>query len=275
MLLEAILPGAVAFPTALVAALVCRRLRSPPLLTWAIAFSLAYVAAQLVLDARAAGAMPSSLLSPREARDWLPAAVLLSLGWTVLAAYAPPTWRRGILCLAVLLAIAVPVRLLAGPVAQRWSLAEKLFHLALLSTAFGLVWWWLSSARPEEHPRARAVLAALVAASAAIVFTWFGSFTYGQLAGALAAAMLGAACGSAAGPDGGAAPLTFSFGSLLLLSYHYAQLTATNVALLLLALALATGRVPNAVARFSAWQQAALRATLCLILLGIALLSAS
>lgn len=274
MLLEAIFPGIVAFTTALVATFVCRRLRLPPQIAWAIGFSLAYIAAQFALDSRAAGWTWPSLLWPLEARDWLPAAVLLSLAWTILAASAPTNWRFRLLALATLLVVAVPARLLAGPVAQRWSTAEKLFHLGLLSAAFGLLWLLLSSSRSHEQPRTRAALAALVAAVAAIVMTLSGSFTYGQLGAAVAGAILGATVGSAAGPEGAAGPITFSLGSLVLLSCYYAQLTAVSAALLLLALVLAAARVPNAAATLPAWLQAAIRAAVCMFLLGVALLRA-
>jgi hypothetical protein len=210
------------------------------------------------------------LVSPREASDWLPHAVLLALGVTILATYAPRRWQFGVIGLAALLAIGVPARLLAGPVAQKWSTLEKFSHLGLLAATLSLVWLLLAAAPEDELPRLRQVLLVLASVGAAIVTTLSGSFSLGRLCGVVAAALAGTALIAPRGLSGAAGVVTCSLGGLIILGVFYAELHPASAALLFLSVA-AAGRLPEPVSSWPAAQQAVLRVALCLVPLAIAL----
>ena len=126
----------VPFVVAACAAFVNRRWGNPPQIVWAAGVGIGYLAGQLGLAGRARPTRAFwSFARPHEAVDWLPHAVLLALGVTIFAIYAPRKWRRLAIALAVLLSIGLPLRLLAGSdyVTHQWSMLEKLSHLALLA----------------------------------------------------------------------------------------------------------------------------------------------
>jgi hypothetical protein len=291
LIYAALLPLAVAGLTTIV----CRRLRVPPRVSWAAGAGLGYCAGQLGLTGGPGPARAfSALLRPREAVDWLPHALLLAIGITILASYVPRAWRRLPVFLAAVLVVGLPLRLLAGTVyvTQRWSALEKLSYLTLLAATLGLTWLLLGATRDEDHPRLRALLLILVVAGAAVVISLSGVFVYGQLGGALAASLAGTALatfsyaptrtGVRVGPspvpaahltgaDGTAGVLALALGGLVLLSCFYANLTPTNAALLFLALFMAGGPQPSFVSAWQPWQQSILRTCLSLFPLAIAL----
>lgn len=280
-------------------AFLCQRMRLPPRVAWGAGVGLGYVAGQLGLASRAGVArIITSLVRPHEAVDWLPHAVLLALGVTILATYAPRAWHRWIVVLTATLSIGLPLRLLAGSAyVTRWSALEKLSYLALLSATFGLTWLLLAAARDDEHPRLRPVLMIVVAAAAAVVVALSGVLVYGELCGVVAAALSGTGLVRALGATGfasvrlplslteslakpaahvrgvnaAAGVLTFSLGSLIVLSSFYAKLTPANAALLFLSLMIAGGRLPGFLSSWPSWQQVAIRAGVCLLPLTIAL----
>src|SRR5262245_45534172 len=112
-------------------------MRLPAPIAWANGAGIGYIVGQLGLAARRGGVerVISTFIRPHEAADWLPLAVLLALGVTVLAIYAPRAWQRIILVLAALMTIGLPLRLLAGSsfVTTKWSPLEKLAYIALLA----------------------------------------------------------------------------------------------------------------------------------------------
>ena len=308
MLLSPLITVAVAAAVAAAGTmLVATYLRARPRASWAISAALGYIAGHLA--AQSHGGLATALLSvikPHEARDWLPLAVLLAAGVTIFAAYAPRRWRPFVVGLAALLTLGVPLRLLAGSVyvEQNWSTIEKLAYLVLLAAVFGLVWLALATASHREPTRVlRPTLLAIFATGTALVLALSGSLGYGKLTVATAAAIAGTAITSHAAPlrapnrrdptgrrppvsqhsqrprsddlSGVAGVITFSLGSLLLLGHFYAELTATNAALLVLSLIAAAGRLPAVVSKAPPWQQAALRATLCLVPLAVAIVSAT
>src|SRR3990172_7014209 len=159
---ELIYVAFVPLAVAAAAAFILRRMRSPPPVCWSTGVGLGYVVGQLVLSGRSGAAWAiQSLVSPREAGHWVPHAVLLALGMTILATYAPRRWRQGVVGLAALLTFGVPARLLAGHLAQQWSALEKISHLALLAATLALVWLLLAAARDDEFPRLRQTLLVL------------------------------------------------------------------------------------------------------------------
>ena len=274
---ELVYVAIVPFTVAAAAALAARQIRFAPPVVWATAVGLGYIAAQLGLAGRAGAAgVFASLLAPREAVEWLPYAVLFALGLTILATYAPRTWRRLVIALAILLTIGLPLRLLANSdYSVRWSLLEKLAYISLLSATLGLTWLVLASARHTEQPRLRPLLLAVVAAGSAVVVALSGEFVYGEICGALAAALAGTALSSRVWHlEGAAGVVTFSLGSLIVLSCFYAELTTSNAAMLFLAMMMAAGRLPDHVSTRPAWQQAALRTGLTLLPLAVALAQA-
>lgn len=276
VLLELFFVGLVPLAVAAAVAFVLGRMRLTPPVVWAAGVASGYIAGQLILTSRAGvGHALQALVSPHEARDWLPHAVLLALGVTMLAIYAARSWRQWVIGLAALLVIGVPARLLSGPVAQQWSALEKFSHLALLAATLALVWLLLAAARDEEFPRLRQVLVILSAVGAAITVTLSGSFTFGRLCGIVAAAVTGTALVSPRGLTGAAAVITFSLGSLIILGVFYAELFPANAALLLISITAAAGRLPEVVSTRPAWQQAAARAMLCLAPLAIALVTSA
>jgi hypothetical protein len=268
LLYVAFIPLAVAASLTLLA----KPARLNPTLTWATAVALAYVTGQIGLALRAGDSL-AQLLRPHEAVDWLPFAVLAALGVTTVTSMTAHPWRRLAIGLAVALTIALPLRLLHGSAYDlQWTLAEKLTHIALLAAALGLTWLLLASPREDDHPRLRPILLIVVVSTAAVIVSLSGVFVYGELCGVLAAALTGAFLASRSPcAAGSAGVVTFSLGSLILLAYFYAELTATNAALLLLATWAAAGPMPPFLQSSRAWQNASLRTLLTLVPLAIAL----
>jgi hypothetical protein len=259
--------------------------RLRPRAVWALAIGLAYVIAGTAFTSRAIGFVNAlgKLLRPLEAQDWLPPAVLMAMGITLLAVAAPRTWQRWIVALAAAMCLAVPLRLVSGNIAATWPAAEKLGVLAAIATVLALVWLLLSTPR-REQPTVRAILLVVVAAAMAAVLTKSGSLVLGRQCGLVAAALVGATLTSSRsgvgrfyraglaldlGIPGAAGALTMSLGGLLIVAHFYAEFSTTNLALLTASLAAAGGRLPTVLATGSAWYRAMVRAALCLIPLAI------
>jgi hypothetical protein len=142
----------------------------------------------------------------------------------------------------------------------------------------------LASARDDVQPRLRAGLLVVVASAASIVIALSGVLIYGKLCGAIAAAIAGAAAMMAWFDrralrglwqlSGAAGVVTVLLGGLVVLGCFYGNLSPMNAALLFLALLAAGGRLPRAIVALPAWQQAAVRAGLCLLPLVVALVRA-
>jgi hypothetical protein len=274
LLYVVVVPGVAATVTALA----CRWWRILPQVQWAAGVGLGYFVGQLGLKSRAGLARAFwSFAAPNEAVDWLPHSVLLVLGVTVFATYAPRAWRRPAYALAAMATIAAPLRLLAGSVyvAAEWSVLERVTHLVLLSATLGLVWLLLAIAHDDDQPLLRAALLVVVAAGSAATIALSASFAGAELCGVVATVLTGSwiVC-TARGLSGAAGVVTMSLGSLIVLGHYYAELTLANAALLLIALIFAAGRLPHAVSTRQPWQQAAARAGLCLVPLAIALVGA-
>jgi hypothetical protein len=271
---------AAAIPLAVAAcvAFACRRM--PGGIAWAAAVAIGFIAGQFALAAR--HGIPAALdafLAPREAVAWLPFAVLLALGITMLTAFAPANRRTISRFLAIVFTIGLPLRLLAGSasVTMRWSVAERFAYLALLAGTFALTWLTLAAPADHDHPRLRPLLMILVAVGAAAVVTVSGVFVYGELCGVLAAAIGGAFLienlppARLGNPSGLAAVAACVFFSLILLSYFFGKLTLTNAALLLVSMLAAGGPMPAPLKPLSTWQQTTLRIAICLTPLAIAI----
>jgi hypothetical protein len=269
---EALLAGVLPLLIAAAVALALRRMRVRAPACWAAGVGVAYVVGQIGLASRRGFARGlQTLLAPREASDWLPHAVLLAMGVAILAAYAPRAWRLGIVALSAALAIGLPLRLLAGHLAQQWSALEKISHLALLAATLGLVWLLLAAARDDDFPRLRQVLLVVAALGAAAAITLAGSFTLGRLCGVVAAALAGAALVAPRGVAGAAGVVAVSLGGLIILGLFYAQLHPAAAALLVVSIVAAAGRLPEALATWPPWQRAVLRTGLCVVPLTVAL----
>ncbi len=271
----------VAFSPVLVAVVtmwLARRADALPRAAWAASVGLAYVVGQIVLTGRTAFAPAVwASISPREALHWLPLIVLSAAGVSILASVAPAAWQRGVTLLATLLVIGTPIRLLAGNIAQHWTLIEKFAHLTLIAAAFALVWLLLTSANDNRQSRTRTLLMILVASVSAALLVKSGTMLYGQLAGVLAAAIAGTALAewihpdSGSGLSGAAGVITLALGSLLLLGHFYSELPSLTAALLALSLIVAGGHLPPFANRGPAWQQALIRTILCLMPLALAI----
>lgn len=260
--------------TAACASLFARLVRLDTPIAWALGYGLGYVAGQLGLASRAGfDAAIDSLLHPNEAAEWLPHAVLLAIFATILFRYLPRRWRPAAVGLAGLLVLGVPYRLLAGSsYDMNWSTVEKLTHIAPLVAAFGATWLALGTADTGKGSFLRPALLILVAAATALVVALSGTLVYGELGAAAAAALAATLLLVRDGRvDGAAGAVTFSLGGLLMLGYFYGSLTATNALLLLAALLFAGCRTPGTLAASPAWQQSALRITLTLIPLFLAI----
>ena len=74
---------------------------------WALGVGLGYIVGSVAVTSRSAGLSPAvaKLVRPHEAHDWLPLAVLLAMGVTLLAAAAPRAWQRWIVGLAGLVRV--------------------------------------------------------------------------------------------------------------------------------------------------------------------------
>lgn len=284
----ALLPAAVAVASMWLT----RRADVPPRAAWAVSIGLAYVAGQFLLTGRSAfaPALWSSII-PREAHDWLPLIVLAAAGISILAVCAPETWQLAIVGLAGLLVVGTPIRLLAGNIAQHWSLNEKIAHLALLAAALAIMWLVLAVADNGHQPRIRTILMILVVSVSATMLVKSGTMLYGQLAGVIAATIAGTAvaenfrgmprfirvreektdCPPHSGLSCAAGGVALALGSLLLLGHFYAELPTSTAALLALSLVAAGGHLPVFMNRGPTWQQAVVRTVLCLMLLVLAI----
>lgn len=191
------------------------------------------------------------LLHPRVGLDWLPWLVLVAALITALAACAPPTWRRWLVALAAAFTIAVPLRLLASNAAamSRWTLGEKLGVLAFWSLLLAALWTTLALGRRSGQPIVRSALLLVTTAGVALTLAASHSITLGEHAGVVAATLFGAIAAAwwtgqiDAGPSRAAGPIAVALLSLILLGYTY-DLTATNAALLTVALAASAGWLP-------------------------------
>jgi hypothetical protein len=291
LLAELLWVGVVPCAAAAVAMLIARRWALRPRAAWAASVAMGYVVGQIALVGRAGFlAALSALIMPREARDWLPWAVLLAAGATIWVAHAGDARRWIGHVLAVVIVLSAPWRLLGGSVwlVSRWSAGQQLFALAGLAGAMGIVWWLLEAAEDDDQPLVRSLLLILVAVGAAVVVTLSGSFSYGQLCGVVAAAMTGALipgvlkhtsptktpfARSPNGLGGAAGVVTFSLGGLILLGYFYTELTAPNALLLAIAVVAAGGRLPMAPG-MGPGLRAAARIAVCLVPLLIAVIQA-
>lgn len=221
------------------------------------------------------------LLQPRVAIDWLPWLVLLVAAMQLVAAYAPRDWRRWLLGLAFVIAVAVPLRLLSGSVyvTQRWTAAEKAGVLIAWSLVFTAMWITFSVGRQNRLPLLRSALLIVVALGVAITLAASGAITLGEFAGVAAAVLVGAVAvawitgNMADGPAHAAGPLTIMLFGLVFIGYFYSQLTLSGAVLLAISLSAAAGWLPESWPAQQMWR-AALRAGLALIPLAIAAASA-
>jgi hypothetical protein len=268
---ELFVAGVIPLLAAAVVAYFLQRFRLSPKVAWTAGVAMGMIAGQCALASRRGFARAiQQLVVPREAGDWLPAAVLLAMGITILAANAPRRWRLPITALAALLAVSLPLRLLAGHVAQQWSGLERVAYLALLAASLALVWLLLATNRDEELAWLRAPLLVVASLGAAIVMTLSGSFTIGRSCGVVAAAVAGTALVARRGLSGAAGVVAIGLGGFIILGVFYARLHAANAALLAFAIVAAAGRVPDFFSDGPA-RRAVVRVTLCLIPLAIAL----
>jgi hypothetical protein len=271
--------GVVPSVAAALAMLVASRLRSTA--AWSLSVACGLVVGMVAQNVRVGWHTAlEKLLHPHAALDWLPWLVLIAAGISTLATYTPRTWQRWLLALACIFAFAVPFRLLASNAAAmgRWTAIEKLGILAFWSASFATLWLTLALARRNRQPLVRGGLLAVVALGIAVTIAASGAITLGELAGVAAASLLGAIGVASAlgrlddGPSHAAGPLAVMLGSLILLGYTY-DLTAANAALLAVSLAAAAGWLPLGRPDQAPWQ-AAIRAALALVPLGIAAASA-
>jgi hypothetical protein len=274
--------GAVPAIAAAVAIWVCLRLRLRPNAAWSLSIACGLVVGMVAQNRRDGWPVAlHRLLHPRVAIDWLPWLVLIAAVIQILAAYAPRTFQRYFAAIACVFAIALPLRLLAGSVyvTARWSTPEKLGVLVIWSILFALWWLTLSLGQHNRLPLVRSVLLVITTFGIALTITASGAITLGELGGVAAASLFGATATAgtlrqlADGTSSAAGPLAVMLGSLIFLGYFYAQLTATNAALLSLSLAAAAGWLPTTWPQKPVWQ-AALRAVLTLVPLAIAAASA-
>jgi hypothetical protein len=260
----AIIPAAVAA----IATFIAQQVRIAQAAVWSIGIGLGYVAGQLALANR--NAAPTSLwalLTPREAVEWLPYAVLIAIGISMAASFAGKRWRAPLLALSAIFCLGLPIRLLAGSAYSiRWALVEKVIYLGVIAATLAAIWTILATASPGQQPRLRPALLAVVACVSAVACVLSGVFVYGELCGVLVAAIAGTylVCGDH-NLEGAAGVITFSLGTLIVLSYFYAQLNMLNAALLLLATCVGAGRLPTFVTSRSARQQIAIRTALTLL----------
>jgi hypothetical protein len=281
--------GVVPLVGAAIAALVCRLLGVSPRATWAWSVTAGVLSGQFGWKSRAGYALGARAFTrPAEAADWLPIILLLALGVSLLLIVAASPQRKLMKMLAALLCIAVPLRLISGNVqVEEWSAISKMFCLGLLAVLFGLSWTFLAFNGEEQSFLGRALATAVVAAAAAIVLTQSGVLVYGIACGAVAASLGGPAVvdflfGDPArdgqrfalsGFTGAAGAITFSLGSLIVLGLFFANLSALNAVLLLVALLAAGGPLPRVIARQPLWMQLAVRVLLCSMPLTVAVVS--
>ena len=226
-------------------------------LGWVLAVALGYGAAHLGLEG-----VPGE---PLESQDWillalLPGAVLIAILQVV------PSVPRGIVWAArVLLGAGMPVVLLLSYLRQVgepwavWTAVDAMMWLGGLGAVCSVVWVCL--ARLERHDPGRSLPLGIgcAAGAAGLTVLMSASQSIGQLGLALAAALLGATLGSiglkrsdAAAGSTAIAPLVLM--AVVIVGHFYAELTAANALLLLLApLGAWVGQVPQ-VRRRPTWQ---------------------
>lgn len=285
ILVGGVLPGAVA----LLLRQILLRAGAADRVAWPLSVGIAYIVGQAALAAPlasgaagwAAGLSPAftKFLSPGEASQWLPAAVVVAAIVALLAG-GTRTTRYIALALGVLLAIGLPLRMLWGSIytLSQWSTGEAIAWFAGLAALLFATGWLLTRKAPPALPRVgvlRDLLPGVVMIGVAIVLATSGSLSYARLAGAVAAALIGAALGGFGiagelrlGIDA-AGPLVATLGgAMLLLGYFFAEVTTANALLLLAALA-ATG-LPLPTTTLQGWSGLAMRGALCLALTGVA-----
>jgi len=290
ILLGGLLPAIVA---AVVLAVVWRLTRHAGA-AWSAGLVVGCVSGLWALDAHAVGisiAVAKSF-SPHEARDWLPAAMLLSMIPSAVAGTGKSgrviAWLLGgVFC------VLLPWRLLAGSAylpnvssveasfdaAGAWSTFETVAWLGGIGATLFVFWFGAEWEGKSNSWRLRGLLAAVVALGAAVTLAMSGSITYGQLLGVLTAAL--ASCWVVAvmlrlesGPEAAAGPLVAIFGGALVLAHFYSELKLLHAGLLLLAMTVAIGGwLPEA--KLSCRGKLALRCLLCLIPLAIVVTLAS
>jgi hypothetical protein len=281
MLTNAILYAALLpLVTSAAIAFIMRRMGSPPRTIWPFAITGGFLVAQFVLRGQA-GFVESlhTFVEPHEAVDWLPHIVLLALGVSIVM-YLAPAQRPRLIALAAALCVAVPIRLLSGNLAQHWSIPEKVAVLVSLAAIFGLVWLMLALNDNQQPAILRAPLLILVAVGTAIVVTQSGAFIYGLSCAAFGAAITGAALvfafrgvASSSSAAAAAGAITFSLGSLIVLGHFYAELSATNAALLLLSLIATASPLPALLRTKPTWQRNMARIIFCLLPLAMAVVA--
>lgn len=259
-----------------------------PAAAWAWGTGCGFVAAQLGLEADSGwGHAAQSLIRPTEAVEWLSIIVLLALGVSLLLIAVPLAYRRYAWVVVFLFTVAAAMRLLAGNERVRLMPGGMQVICLLALVAVLIFFWWLLSARGSGTPSqvARVVLVIVVAVGAAAVLTLSGVLVYGQLCGAVAAALTG--CGvarlvapaavdgpySLAGFRGAAGVIVLSLVGLIVLAHFFAELSASNAALLLVSLAAGGGPVPTGLSRQPPWVGVSLRTALCLAPLSAAVVS--
>jgi hypothetical protein len=281
--------GFVPLVGAALAALVCRLLGVAPRATWAWSVTAGVLSGQVGWKSRAGYALAARAFSrPAEAADWLPIILLLAIGISLLLIVTRPAPWKSLVVLAALFCVAVPLRLISGNVqVEAWTAISKMFSLGLVAALFGLSWLLLAADGEERSFLGRALATAVVAAVMAIVLTQSGVLVYGIACGAVAASLGGTAVmdfllGDSArggqrfthsGFTGAAGAITFSLGSLIVLGLFFANLSALNAVLLLVALLAAGGPLPRAMAIQPLWLQLAVRALLCSVPLAVAVVS--
>lgn len=258
-------------------AFVMRRMRSAPPIVWPVAITGGFLAGQFTLRGQS-GFVESlhTFFQPHEAVDWLPHIVLLALGVNLVIYLAPPH-RYRLMILAAALCLAAPVRLLSGNLAQHWSIGGKVATLILLAAVLGLVWRLLALNDVRRPAVIRVPLLIIVAASTAVVVIQSGALIYGLSCAAFGAAIAGTAlvfafCGAASslGSAAAAGVITFTLGSLILLSHFYAELSAINAVLLFLSLTATAAPLP-AFLTASKWRLIVTRTAACMLPLAVAM----
>jgi len=269
---------------------------------WSAGLVLGCVAGLWALDAHAVGisiAVAKSF-NPHEARDWLPAAMLLSMVPSALShpnskscqstsaiTGAGKSGRVIAWLLGIVLCVLLPWRLLAGSAylpnvssveasfegMGGWSTFETVAWLGGIGAMLFVFWFVAAWEGKSNSWRLRGLLAIAVVLGAAVTLAMSGSITYGQLLGVLTAALAGSWVVAImlrleSGPEAAAGPLVAIFGGALVLAHFYSELKLLHAGLLLLAMAVAIGGwLPEA--KLSCRGQLALRSLLCLIPLAI------
>jgi hypothetical protein len=258
-------------------AFLMQRMRSPSPIVWPVAGATGFLAGQFTLRGQS-GFVDGlhTFFQPHEAVDWLPHIVLLALGVS-LVMYLAPGYRYRLTTLAAALCLATPVRLLSGNLAQHWSVPGKVTMLVSLGAVLGIVWLLLASNGDRQPAIIRVPLLILVAIISGIVVTQSGAIVYGLSSVALGAAIAGTAVvfvirrvGSSSGAAATGGVITFTLGSIVLLSHFYAYLSTANAGLLLVSLTATAAPLPLLLRTGPAWRGNTARFMFCLVPLAIA-----